>query len=354
MIIDPLGSSLRAKYAPLIGNISKNQRLIDQTLERLSTGLRLNHASDSPVDYSRARRLDTRLQSNHQAQTNSQQSSLLFDHAADGAGSIINSLQRIRELTLLSMTGTTSDTDRAGIQKEVNQLVQNIQRVSDTTVFNGRNLLNGSTSAPRAARAAWADVLENRKITNSSGSKVDFLSQVLSVDPGVLSSAIEFELYQSSPGVTGLKVRSSNLGDIATYTDVSTLGSSLTIPVNSLGGPGITVALPSLGTGGSALTQTEVQTSSIQSLVSSGKLNTVTYGQLNLTLGGTAYNNVIDVQGTTKIQDVLDAINALSPSNGTVLASFDPVTSKISVDFTGQDTLTQTTHSVYNPGIPSA
>lgn len=123
--------------------LHKNEDALSQSLERLSSGLKINHGKDNPAGLAMAKRMNAQLEGLSVASQNASNGISIIE-TADGAMSEMHSiLQRINELAVKANNGTMKDDDRATINKEVQALKEELTRISDTTQFNGQNLLNG-------------------------------------------------------------------------------------------------------------------------------------------------------------------------------------------------------------------
>lgn len=118
-----------------------------QSNERLGTGNRINHAQDDASGLQISELYRTRIRGSQRAIDNAQDGINVLN-VADGAyDTVINSLQRIRELTLQAASDTNGTDQRNAIKTELDQLSSEIDRIVNITKFNGRTLLNGSNSA---------------------------------------------------------------------------------------------------------------------------------------------------------------------------------------------------------------
>ncbi|MEN9353029.1 MAG: hypothetical protein RL318_354 [Fibrobacterota bacterium] len=118
-----------------------NSRLMAKSLEKLSTGLRINRASDDAAGLSVSEGLRSQIRGSQVSQRNSDDATAMLQIAESGAQEVVNSLQRMRELALQSANGTYSDTDRGYIQQEFTQLACEITRIGEATSYNGLALL---------------------------------------------------------------------------------------------------------------------------------------------------------------------------------------------------------------------
>ena len=128
-------------------NLSTNSADLGTTIQRLSSGLRINSAKDDAAGLAISQRFTTQIRGMDQAARNANDGISLAQTAEGAMGEIGNNLQRIRELAVQSANATNSSDDRAALQKEVDQLLSEIDRVADTTNFNGTKLLNGDASS---------------------------------------------------------------------------------------------------------------------------------------------------------------------------------------------------------------
>ncbi|MGY1424033.1 flagellin [Lysobacter sp. A289] len=125
-------------------NLAANSADLGTTIQRLSSGLRINSAKDDAAGLAISERFTTQIRGMDQAARNANDGISLAQTAEGALGEIGNNLQRIRELAVQSRNATNSDSDRAALNAEVSQLKSEIQRVAEHTDFNGKKLLDGS------------------------------------------------------------------------------------------------------------------------------------------------------------------------------------------------------------------
>jgi len=123
-------------------SMSVNNKLMSKSLEKLSTGLRINRAADDAAGLSVSEGLRSQIRGSQMAQRNGNDATALLQVAESGAQQIVDSLQRMRELAIQSANGTYSNTDRAYIQQEFQQLTCEITRIAGSTTYNNIALLN--------------------------------------------------------------------------------------------------------------------------------------------------------------------------------------------------------------------
>jgi flagellin len=125
-------------------NLNKSQGALQTSLQRLSSGLRINSAKDDAAGLAISNRFTTQVRGLNIAVRNANDG-ISYAQTAEGAlGEVTGNLQRIRDLAVQSANDTNSDSDRQSLQEEVNQLVSEINRIAETTSFNGSKVLNGS------------------------------------------------------------------------------------------------------------------------------------------------------------------------------------------------------------------
>ncbi|MEX3021582.1 FliC/FljB family flagellin [Kluyvera sp. STS39-E] len=122
-------------------NINKNQSALSSSIERLSSGLRINSAKDDAAGQAIANRFTSNIKGLTQAARNANDGISLAQTTEGALSEINNNLQRVRELTVQATTGTNSDSDLSSIQDEIKSRLSEIDRVSGQTQFNGVNVL---------------------------------------------------------------------------------------------------------------------------------------------------------------------------------------------------------------------
>jgi flagellin len=125
-------------------SLDRSQGDLATSLQRLSSGLRINSAKDDAAGLAISDRMTAQIRGLNQAVRNANDGISVAQTAEGALGEMTNALQRIRELAVQSANDTNSSVDRASLQKEVSQLQQEISRIATQTQFNGKNLLDGS------------------------------------------------------------------------------------------------------------------------------------------------------------------------------------------------------------------
>lgn len=126
--------------------LSDNDNFLAKSLERLSSGLKLNHAKDNPAGLAMAKRMNAQIEGLSVANQNASDGVSIIETADGAMTEISEMLQRMNELAIKAATDTVSENDKAIIQDEIAQLKEEITRISEVTEFNTQKLLNGNFS----------------------------------------------------------------------------------------------------------------------------------------------------------------------------------------------------------------
>lgn len=126
--------------------LANNDSLLAQSLERLSSGLKINHAKDNPAGLAMAKRMNAQIESLNVANQNASDGVSIISIADGALSEVSDMLQRMNELAVKAANGTMTKEDNEVVQSEIAQLKEEITRVSETTEFNGQKLLNGEFS----------------------------------------------------------------------------------------------------------------------------------------------------------------------------------------------------------------
>jgi flagellin len=124
--------------------LNKSQITQNEAMERLSSGLRINSAKDDAAGLAIATGMDSQIRGINQAVRNANDGISMSQTAEGAMDEMTNILQRMRELSIQAANDTNSASNRGSIQKEVDQLYEELDRISSVTQFNGVNLLDGS------------------------------------------------------------------------------------------------------------------------------------------------------------------------------------------------------------------
>ncbi|WP_181880874.1 flagellin [Crenobacter cavernae] len=299
-------------------NLGASQNALSTSLQRLSSGLRINSAKDDAAGLAISERMSGQIRGLDQAKRNANDGISLAQTAEGSLVEISNNLQRIRELSVQSANDTNSATDRAALQGEVAQLTQEITRVASTTQFNGKNLLDGTFTAQSFQVGANAN--QNLSVSLNSAKATSLGANNLTAT-GTLSNA-------TAAGAA--KVTNTTLG-----TEVLTISGSLgtTTVTPAAGASAGTVAAQINGSTASTGVAAEARTqATLSTLGSAGTVSMNLYGS-----SSTAVAISANVASTGDLSTLSDAINAKSASTGITAALSSNKSSITLTSETGDD-----------------
>ncbi len=130
--------------AMALNSLNRNDNRLQTSMTRLSSGFKINFAKDNPAGLAMAKRMNSQLEGISQATLNAGDGVSVIEIADGTMSEIHEMLQRINELAVKACTGTITDGDREMIDNEVQQLKEEITRISNETEFNGQKILDGS------------------------------------------------------------------------------------------------------------------------------------------------------------------------------------------------------------------
>ena len=199
-------------------NLSSTQNVLNTSIQRLSTGLRVNSAKDDAAGLAIAELMNAQVRGMNVAQRNANDAISLAQTGESALGKIGDMLQRMRELAVQAANATNSSSDRNALQDEFTQLQEEITRTAETTRFNGQAVLTTSSSFDFQIGAnATADDQVSISSVNvlgagtSSGSNDGALAEVASTGISITSvgtrgsvgGAADFEAYSAGTAGTG-------------------------------------------------------------------------------------------------------------------------------------------------------
>lgn len=190
-------------------NLDKSQGMLSTSLQRLSSGLRINSAKDDAAGLAISERFTAQIKGLNQAVRNSNDGISLAQTAEGALGEVTNNLQRVRELAVQSSNATNSASDRVAMQAEVSQLMSEIDRVAGQTNFNGVNLLDGSFSSQ--SFQVGANVGETISVT----SILDATKAGLGLDNGT-AAVTSTAATGGAISAGGITVNGNDIGAVAT------------------------------------------------------------------------------------------------------------------------------------------
>ena len=155
-------SVINTNITSMIGqsNLQKSQSALQTSMERLSSGLRINSAKDDAAGQAIANRMTAQITGLAQAQRNANDGISVAQTAEGALNQVNDNLQRIRELAVQAENGTNSADDLDSIQNEINQRLSEIDRISGETDFNGTKVLQSDNGLKIQVGANDGEVIE--------------------------------------------------------------------------------------------------------------------------------------------------------------------------------------------------
>jgi len=206
--------------------LSINNTNVQKSLEKLSSGLRINRAGDDAAGLAISEKMRGQIRGLEMATKNAQDGISLIQTAEGALNETHSILQRMRELAVQAANDTNTDTDRSELQKEIDQLISEIDRIANTTEFNTKKLLEGSAAKAGVINAS-AEIL-----SQTGGNK--FTISSASVNNSSITSSgsyyLEIGTQTSTTGVVFNYTLTKADGTVSTGTvDVSSGNATLTI-----------------------------------------------------------------------------------------------------------------------------
>ena len=281
-------------------NLLKSQDALSVSLERLSSGLRINTAKDDAAGLAISERMTSQVRGLDQAARNANDAISVTQTAEGALQEASDVLQRMRDLAVQSANDTNSASDRASLQAEVVQLQSELNRISTNTAFNGRNLLDGTFTNSQFQVGALQNQTISVSINSSSASNIGNYSEAAGGAAASINEAIA--------ATAALTAAVTNQVAAQTLTLAGSLG-AVTIGL-AAGASALTVAgqvnAVTSATGVTATASTVAQLSGL-----------TTAGTVSFTLVGASSANITaNVVSTSDLRALGDAINAFSATTG--------------------------------------
>ncbi|MEH6616213.1 MAG: flagellin [Porticoccus sp.] len=195
-------------------NLNSSQGALNTSLERMSSGLRINSAKDDAAGLAISERFTAQIRGLNQAARNANDGVSLAQTAEGALSEVTNNLQRIRELAVQSSNATNSQSDRDALQIEVTQLLSEIDRVADSTQFNGVKLVDGSFNG--AVFQVGANAGETITISATADANTAALGSVsTNTTAGLSVAASGLTGFATAIAAGGVTINGTDIGAIA-------------------------------------------------------------------------------------------------------------------------------------------
>ena len=280
-------------------NLSASAGQLATSLQRLSSGLRINSAKDDAAGLAISERFTTQIRGLTQAARNANDGISLAQTAEGALAELTNNLQRIRELSVQSANSTNSTSDRAALDQEVQQRLAEIERIAGQTSFNGQKVLDGTFGS--AQFQVGANVGETISINLSQGVKASQIGQIATA-----TSSVETTVANLTGSGT-IQVGSTAAKTIGLAKQGTAAGQSVGSPyakaaaINAAGVPGLSV----------------LATNNVE-FVAAATTGTASGDTYSLTINGQVIFGAYpqNTSGVLSTQQIADAINGQATNTG--------------------------------------
>lgn len=293
-------------------NLNMSQSSLATSLQRLSTGLRINSAKDDAAGLAISERFTSQIRGLTQAARNANDGISLAQTAEGALSQVGDNLQRMRELSVQSANATNSASDRAALQQEVSQLAAEIDRVATQTQFNGLNLLDGSFTNQQFQVGANSN--QTISIASIANARTSALGQGYGVTTGNSS------LTSAGAGVTAAGQFSINGTDVFTASGGAAITSdakAMASAINASNISGVT-ATANANTGTGTFT-TATTTAAGTAVLTLNGINI----NLNLGLGATTATDVANTISAIQSNSAATGVTAVASGTGIKLTAAD-------------------------------
>ena len=206
--------------------LRQNTGMVQKSIEKLSTGYRINRAGDDAAGLSISNKMTTLIRGMDQAKRNIGDGIGMISTIDGALGTVQDNLQRIRELTVQALNGTNSNDERDAIQREVNERVKAIDDMGTQAQFNGVNLLKGTNNITLQIGASDGNSLTMYTSAGTS-TGTGFLINYSSTTVGSLGEGTTLQLSAFTVGSANVKTLSGNTSATATANALLNLDSMI-------------------------------------------------------------------------------------------------------------------------------
>ncbi|MBL4761978.1 MAG: flagellin FliC [Gammaproteobacteria bacterium] len=277
-------------------NLNQSQSALNTSLQRLSSGLRINSAKDDAAGLAISDRFTSQIRGLNQAVRNANDGISLSQTAEGALAASGGSLQRIRELSIQSANSTNSASDRAALNSEVTQLLAEIQRVGQSTQFNGQNILDGTFSSAQFQVGANA----NQTISFSiSGATTNLLGAYQATGTAVSANAFDGSSFLINGVEVGVSAATSAAGVTAESATAKTTAINSKTNLTGVSATASSTLTGSAPVPGAGLSNGELVINGIAIGAVATSANAVTQGRS----AATAINAVTNQTGVSALAD---------------------------------------------------
>ena len=295
-------------------NLTGSQAQLSQSLERLSSGLRINSAADDAAGLAISQQFTTQINGTNQAVNNANDAVSETQTAGGALNTIVNNLQAIRTLAVESANGSNSDSDRQALDAQVQQQISEITQIAQQTSFNGLSVLNGSSGV--TTYQVGANVGNTISINLTQGVAATQIGQVATSTATVGTAALSGNLTLAVGTAAPVTIGASVAGALPGQTVGSAFAKAQAI--NSANISGLTASAVT------SVTEATAFSAIVAPTAGTGATTAATASTYNLSINGVniyAGSGNVAVGTTLTVNDVANQINLFSSQDGNVTAS---------------------------------
>jgi len=303
-------------------NLNHSQSSLATSLQRLSSGLRINSAKDDAAGLAISDRMTSQIRGLDQASRNANDGISLAQTAEGALSQSGDILQRIRELSVQSANATNSSNDRQALNSEVNQLVTELSRIANTTTFNGLKVLDGTYQGQQFQ--VGADANQTIGVSIGGARATDLKNNTVTLESNTASTGLGEATAAANASAAGNGVAAQTL---------TIAGSSGTSNVTvALNDSASTIAANINNVSGSTgVAATASTTATLQSVSAAGTISFTVNG------GGTSTAISAQISSTSDLTAIATAVNAVSGKTGVTATLNSTKTAVIMSQADGKD-----------------
>jgi flagellin len=300
-------SSLNAQ-----NNLTSSQASLSQSLQRLSSGLRINSAADDAAGLAISQQFTTQINGTNQAVSNANDAVSEAQTTAGALNTIVNNLQSIRTLAVEAANGSNSSSDRQALDNQVQQQIAEITQIAQQTTFNGLNVLNGSSG--NTVYQVGANVGNTITINLAQGVGANQIGETATATGTALGSTAGGAV--ATTGATGALTIKVGTGQAVSVASSSTFATAVSYQD---GTSAFAKAAAFNAAGASGLTASA--TTTVTDAAFAGATSTLGTGTYNLSINGVAVFGGVAVGTGISTSAIAAQINQVSSQDGGVTAA---------------------------------
>jgi len=285
-------------------NLGKSQNELSKSMQRLSSGLRINSAKDDAAGLAISDRMTSQIRGLNQAARNANDGISLAQTAEGALQESTNLLQRMRELSVQSANDTNTQSDRDSLQAENVQLTSELSRIANTTQFNGKTLLDGTSASYSFQVGANANQTISFGIAGARANDLGVGAQATTL--GRASSATTYGLVATDLTLNTVAIGAATSDGVSYVDGVKSAATGVTSALATANAINLSTATTGI-TASSATTLTSAAASTFTAITAGDVL-----------VNGQSIGAVADAGGSATVRNsqMIDAFNSVSAASG--------------------------------------